>query len=568
MATVSQVVIVVSFCVYAWAVLGLVSPRHARLSARRQSVLVWIGSVVLLQVGHSLAPPAPPTCWSREFIEVATVSDVPRCIESGADIDARVQGGTPVQHALDAGNLAVLEALLAAGADVDPPGRERMTPLHRAVMSGNLTMVEFLLDAGADVNRPGKYRTPLHTAVRSQNRDSAIVQALLDAGADVNLDDAGNENWTPLDEAMENGTPAIAQALQVAKDDAEARASDDCWRRRGLIIDPAFFEDATAADVSRCIASGAYASTWDYAADTPLHVAARYGTNPSVVTALLAGGADVAARNDNYESPLQVAARYSTTPAVVTALLAGGADVAVRAGTNGYTPLHVAARHSTTPSIVTALLAGGADLAAQTGVDNDTPLHIAARYSTTPSVVTALLTGGADVAARNRIDYAPLHIAARDSTTPSVVTALLAGGADLAARTGDDNRTPLHVAARYSATPSVVTALLAGGADVGALTSSGRTPLHLAVQRAPREIPEAASFFIAASSAGLANLILSLEKAEIRSAVSAIAISLLDARADPAARDINGAIPLDLVPGNGYLSGTDAHRRLMNASRE
>ena len=121
---------------------------------------------------------------------------------------------------------------------------------------------------------------------------------------------------------------------------------------------PAFFQRATAADVSRC----------------------------------LAGGADLEARGENGVTPLHHAAAFSKAPAVVTALLAAGADLEARAA-NGVTPLHVAAVRSKTPAVVTALLAAGADLEAR-GKDGQTPLHVAVQNNTDPRVVKALLGSG------------------------------------------------------------------------------------------------------------------------------------------------------------------------------
>jgi len=84
--------------------------------------------------------------------------------------------------------------------------------------------------------------------------------------------------------------------------EAEARGCD--WAER------AFWERGrparVAVQVDRCIASGAdvEARTWDD--ETPLHMAAGYGT-PETVAVLLDAGADLEARTWDDETPFQLA---------------------------------------------------------------------------------------------------------------------------------------------------------------------------------------------------------------------------------------------------------------------
>ena len=77
----------------------------------------------------------------------------------------------------------------------------------------------------------------------------------------------------------------------------------------------AFFEVATANDVSRCLTAGADPGAPDEDGWTPLHTAAANGTTPSVVEALLDAGADPRALTRDGLTPLHVAAAFS--PSVV-----------------------------------------------------------------------------------------------------------------------------------------------------------------------------------------------------------------------------------------------------------
>ena len=98
----------------------------------------------------------------------------------------------------------VLEALLAAGADVVARDGAGQTPLHVAAWyDGENGTGEMLLAAGADVAARDDYGdTPLHSAVWSTN--PVAIDALLSAGADVLA--VGNRGRTPWDLVQDNET--------------------------------------------------------------------------------------------------------------------------------------------------------------------------------------------------------------------------------------------------------------------------------------------------------------------------------------------------------------------------
>ena len=76
----------------------------------------------------------------------------------GANVNAQenLKHCTPLHMAARRGNVAIAEALLDCGADVEARDKLGDTPLHRAIKCGKTEMVAFLLSRGANVHTEGK----------------------------------------------------------------------------------------------------------------------------------------------------------------------------------------------------------------------------------------------------------------------------------------------------------------------------------------------------------------------------------------------------------------------------
>ncbi|XP_035661036.1 uncharacterized protein LOC118405597 [Branchiostoma floridae] len=119
---------------------------------------------------------------------------------------------TALHHASSNGHTGIVQALLTAGARVDPRTFLRYTPLRNAASNGQTRTVQALLTAGADINaRDHRNQTPLHKA--AENGHPECVRALLKAGANTVSRDEDKKTAEEL--AVQED---VLQVLQYFKD--------------------------------------------------------------------------------------------------------------------------------------------------------------------------------------------------------------------------------------------------------------------------------------------------------------------------------------------------------------
>ncbi|GBF91748.1 hypothetical protein Rsub_04052 [Raphidocelis subcapitata] len=129
---------------------------------------------------------------------------------------------TPLALAVEAGDEAMTQLLLDAGADPNIPGFDGACPLHAAVAAGDEGIAALLLEKGADANRPAKdVRSALHSA--AQRGPASLLALLLAHGADASAANEGG--WTPLHLAARAGSAEKIKALLAAGADASAATS-------------------------------------------------------------------------------------------------------------------------------------------------------------------------------------------------------------------------------------------------------------------------------------------------------------------------------------------------------
>jgi ankyrin repeat protein len=152
-----------------------------------------------------------------DFFEACAVGDLARMrteVARGVDVNVRAPDGfTPLGLAVFFRRQDAARYLIEVGADVNAQADNslRVGPIHAAVARADLALLELLLARGADPDRAQlKLVRPLHDAAASGNL--AVTAMLLAYGADPSA--RTEEGWTPADLARQRGHADLATLLE------------------------------------------------------------------------------------------------------------------------------------------------------------------------------------------------------------------------------------------------------------------------------------------------------------------------------------------------------------------
>ena len=409
--------------------------------------------------------------WAAQWDDLATVDLL---IRAGANVNAANDYGvTPIVVACQNGSAAsaqVVRRLLREGANPNAALPSGQTVLMTASLSGNRDAVDALLAAGAHVNSAEtvKGQTALMWAAAEGHRD--VVEMLVARGADVNA--RSLSQFTALLFASRGGDPGLAQTLLAAGADINVKAADGntplliAMFRGHVDLAKALLE--AGADPNASLTDSGYTALHWASGKAETHETVPYARSDGewaaqvgipaekgqlrLIEALLASGADRNARAQRSTQGRRGAAAridpFSDNGATPFWLAARAADVgAMRLlAAHGADPL-VPSDDGTTPLMAAA---GGATLFSKLPGSNT--LVLEERRVEASRVALEL---GADINQANAQGNTALHSAAF-SNLPAVAAFLIAHGATLNLR-NEIGDTPLKVAEGYQAAMTVAT---------------------------------------------------------------------------------------------------------------
>jgi ankyrin repeat protein len=336
-------------------------------------------------------------------------------LEAGADVHARADWGEAALHytTWHPKGADLVALLVRAGADPDAPDGEGRTPLMTAVHKndrrgpGRLALVNALLAAGARVDaRDHRGWTALHHAVCGHHPE-AEVRRLLEAGAAVDARDVdGRTPLLTLAWRDYSGTNvALMEILLAGGADLRARDAGGLGAL-ALLTEAGRYHSPQDSPVWSLLRQAG--ATEDGLREVELRRAAGKGEREQV-RALLQAGADVnaAIRLDDFGSrPVDWPAEQGYVRSALSEAVAGG---------------HL--------ELVRDLLAAGAraDLRSVSSDVPDRSLVTLAVFSGSVEMVQALLAAGADAAQPDAFGHTPVMFAAR-ARNAAVVAALRAAG--------------------------------------------------------------------------------------------------------------------------------------------
>uniref|UniRef100_A0A1I8JCA3 ANK_REP_REGION domain-containing protein n=1 Tax=Macrostomum lignano TaxID=282301 RepID=A0A1I8JCA3_9PLAT len=397
------------------------------------------------------------------------VAVVDRLLRAQADVNRRQEAGaTPLFLAAEFGHANVAKLLLQNGANADLPRWDSGdAPLHIACDKGHTAVVDRLIAAGADLNPVQEAGcTPIYMA--AQNGHSKIVARLLRAGVDLDWRCLTNGNSALLAATQEGHARVVASLIQAA-------ANVNLTNKKGETALHFAAQNGQLKITQLLLKSRADANVKASNGCEPIHTAAQNG-NLAIVQALIAAQADVNTVEVDGASPVYIASQNGHQRVIKT-LIESQANIDHQRN-DGVSTIYIAAQEGHSEVARLLVRSGAAKVDAQTRT-GETPLHITAQRGDQATLYELLQAAqGSPVNSKQNDGCSPIFLAAQFGHWKAIER-LIHAGADVNTTRATTGQTPLHAAAE-NGHPEATKSLLRCFADVTATDRDGQTPLDLA----------------------------------------------------------------------------------------
>ena len=399
-----------------------------------------------------------PAQYEQPLLNFASFTNTsPECISYLAKLNGNVgqgnqYGTTPIMWAaMYNPNPQVIDALIAAGADINDPGhKDGYTPLHWAVRCNRSSLVaEHLITSGADINQKDKYdSTPLLWAICNKNPKDVLAEfsSIKNKSSHDSLlkyleefQQEGKPELVPLLLKYNPTTESVQEAYHLAYVLAPAEITNTLLAKLDQSTDVTYeVEDLVYLCLSK---DEQKIQTLAQVLLKPENLADIELEDTSYLLNLAALFSNEAALkvliNDfgitaDYSKALD--AISSVKNQVCLELLLQACSAVNRQDSNGRTLLYHAVDKGNVTA-VKALLANGAKIDMRSGNNYHTEL-IAAVNRSRPNVeiVRTLINAGADVNARDKDGASVLIYAVRNNQSTDAANILIKAGADKTAK--------------------------------------------------------------------------------------------------------------------------------------
>ncbi len=184
-------------------------------------LLLRCGAAGLVVFAAAAAAPKSDVADAAMQGDKATVQ---KLLQQKADVNAQqIDGATALHWAVQSNDLQLAALLLHEGAKPAAANRVGATPLLLAAQNGNAAMIERLLAAGADANAPLTRTADTALMIAARTGKTEAVKVLLDHGAQPNAKEAWG-GTTALMWAISERHPDVAKMLVEHGADVNAKS--------------------------------------------------------------------------------------------------------------------------------------------------------------------------------------------------------------------------------------------------------------------------------------------------------------------------------------------------------